>query len=283
VFGPRDAGGSAHAFVDRVRELREEARRVARERPADDHAGREARSLCRELDRDLDRDSGGGIDEAGGVESERVRTESRPSDRFAAPVRTSRAVRVHDTYIVVEDADGMLIVDQHALHERVMFQRLLERVERSRGEGGGLESQSMLTPLVADVEPSALALLDELRPLLARLSIDAEAMGPRSVGVRTFPSLLLSRGVEPAVFVADLLEDAGREPLPPGEEAALHRVLDMMACKAAVKAGDRLSDTEVDELLRLRDSVERSSSCPHGRPTSVRVTLPQLERLFHRR
>ena len=108
-------------------------------------------------------------------------------------------------------------------------------------------------------------------------------MGPRSVGVRAFPTLLMERGVEPAEFMADLLERHEREGLAPGDEAALHEVLDMMACKAAVKAGDRLSEPELAELMALRDRVERSSSCPHGRPTTVRLSIEQLEKLFHRR
>ncbi|MEL6328816.1 MAG: DNA mismatch repair endonuclease MutL [Planctomycetota bacterium] len=272
VFGPRGAGGSAELFAARVRELAGEAQRVADSGWADSGWGPPA---------------GGRLDEPGSAPVHAPRTEAigfaEPAGLAPAPARAARVLQLHDSYLVVEDADGMLIIDQHALHERVMFQKLLERVGRAKGGSGTLESQALLAPAVADLEPSALAVLDDLRPLLATLGIEAEPMGPRSIGVRSFPSLLLSRRVEPAPFVAELLARAERDPLPASEEGALHEVLDMMACKAAVKAGDRLSELEIDELLRLRETVERSSACPHGRPTSVRVTIPQLEKLFHRR
>ena len=81
----------------------------------------------------------------------------------------------------------------------------------------------------------------------------------------------------------DLLEKAVNEGLNHDSEAALHEVLDMMACKAAVKAGDHLTDDEISELVALRDTVDRASRCPHGRPTTIRLTIEQLERLFGRR
>ena len=111
--------------------------------------------------------------------------------------------------------------------------------------------------------------------------------------MRAFPSFLFSRNVDPIEFMADLFsltdenEEAdgpARAPATVGsrDERLLRDVLDMMACKAAIKAGDHLSDLELDELLRLREAVERSSNCPHGRPTTVRLTIRELERLFGR-
>lgn len=189
-------------------------------------------------------------------------------------------LQLFDTYLLVPTRDRLLIIDQHALHERVMFEKLLERLERG---GGRLESQGLLTPAVVEADPKQVDRLDELTPLFERLGIEAGAMGPRSVGVRAFPTLLLERGVEPGEFIADLLERHEQEGFAPGDESALHEVLDMMACKAAVKAGDRLTDAELDELMSLRERVERSASCPHGRPTTVRLSIDQLEKLFHRR
>ncbi|MEM9166264.1 MAG: DNA mismatch repair protein MutL, partial [Planctomycetota bacterium] len=107
-------------------------------------------------------------------------------------------------------------------------------------------------------------------------------LGPDAIGVHAFPSFLFDRGVDPGRFIAELLDQAAATPHPPTSEEALHSVVDMMSCKAAVKAGEKLRGDELDSLLALRESVERSSSCPHGRPTSVRLTLRQLEKLFHR-
>ena len=96
-------------------------------------------------------------------------------------------------------------------------------------------------------------------------------------------SFLFDRGVEPPEFVRELLDRTAREGVNTDPEAALHETLDMMSCKAAIKAGDRLSDREIAELLAQRERVERSSNCPHGRPTTLRLTFRDLEKQFGRR
>lgn len=194
-----------------------------------------------------------------------------------------RVLQIHSSYLITQDAHGVVIIDQHALHERVMFEKLLARVTGTGEGSGGLERQQLLTPIVIESNRDTVGALEELAPLFDRLGFEIAALGPKSVGVRAVPSFLVSRGVEPGAFVEELLDKAVEEGFTPDSEEALHEVLDMMACKAAVKAGDRLSDEEMDELLRLRETVERSGSCPHGRATTVRLTIAELERLFDRR
>jgi DNA mismatch repair protein MutL len=211
---------------------------------------------------------------AGGVDS---RAQAGMEAELAAPEPASRVLQVHNSYLITQDDQGVLIVDQHALHERVMFEALFERVRSSP-----LESQRLLAPAVVPATERQVERLGELAPLLGRIGVEAAALGPRTVGVGGFPSFLFERGVDPVEFVGELLERSESEEFAPGSEQALHEVLDMMACKAAVKAGDHMSDTELSELLRLRDAVERSSNCPHGRPTTVRLTIRELEKLFRR-
>ncbi len=193
------------------------------------------------------------------------------------PTPAQRILQVHNSFVVTQDEHGVLIVDQHALHERVMFEALLARVGES-----DLESQRLLVPVVVDATPAQLARLDELAPLLKRIGVEAEPFGPSRVAVQAFPTFLFDRGVDPAEFLTDLFEKSSAEDFMPGSEDALRDVLDMMSCKAAVKAGDRMNETELTELLKLREAVERSSNCPHGRPTTVRLTIRELERLFGR-
>ena len=191
--------------------------------------------------------------------------------------RTARRVmQVHGSYLVVEDAEGILVVDQHALHERGMFEELKARIAASP-----LESQRMLVPVAIETDPRAVEAIADAGPLLERLGIELGAVGPRAVLVHAYPTFLLGRGVEPAAFVPGLLAQIAED----GHadfESALHSVLDMMACKASVKAGDRLSATEIDALLDLRDRIERGTACPHGRPTALRITMRDLERNFGR-
>lgn len=195
----------------------------------------------------------------------------------APPRPATRVLQVHKSYLVSQDEQGMLIVDQHALHERVMFEHLLSRVG-----SGQLESQRLLVPAVVPATQAQIARLDELKPLLDRIGVDASPIGPTDIGVHAFPTFLFDRGVEPIEFLRDLFERAESQAFMPGSEQALRDVLDMMACKAAVKAGDHLADTHLQALMELRDDVERSSNCPHGRPTSIRLTIKELEKLFGR-
>ena len=219
----------------------------------------------------------------------RANTESEADSRFPSPHSLS-ILQVHDSYVVTQDEQGLVIIDQHALHERIMFEELRQRILEDKAS---LESQRLLMPEVVSADEARQAKLDELRPLLDRLGIEADPIGPGQVAVHAFPSLLFSRNVRVGPFMDELLDKAeagafdklelggGTDQQLP-EEAALHEVLDMMSCKAAIKAGDKMSEEELAALLAKRDQIERSSNCPHGRPTTLRLTLKDLERQFGR-
>ena len=193
-------------------------------------------------------------------------------------VGADAVLQVHESFLVTQDAEGLVVIDQHALHERVMFDHLSRRIAQ-----GPLESQRQLVPEAFDADPGQVEAIETVRPLLEKLGIEAEAAGPRSIAVHAFPSLLVSRRVEAAPFVSELLERAAAGDLDAAdEEAALSEVLDMMSCKAAVKAGDRLRPREIAELLEMRDRIDRGASCPHGRPTHLRIPIEELERRFGR-
>ena len=189
---------------------------------------------------------------------------------------TTPALQIHNTYLVVETDEGLMIVDQHALHERILYEELQRRVTE-----GKLESQRLLLPEVVRVPADRLEALETHADTLARLGIELAPAGPQSVALHAFPTLL--ERVDQARFVRDLLDLLAEQGARPNAETLLHELLDMMACKAAVKAGDPLTAEEIDALLRRRELAERSSHCPHGRPTTLRLSLRDLERQFHRR
>jgi DNA mismatch repair protein MutL len=210
---------------------------------------------------------------------------------------TTRPLQVHNSFLVTQDERGMVIIDQHALHERVMFEKLLDRVMgNAEREGVPLESQRLLMPAVIKADARRIEALEACRidgGLFHRIGLVAEQVGPDSIAVHAFPTFLFDRNVEVEPFVTELLDRAAAEAGGtgsgsagfsggPSSEQALHEVLDMMACKAAIKAGNALSDMEIAELLAYRERTERAASCPHGRPTSVRLTIKDLERMFHR-
>ncbi len=156
-----------------------------------------------------------------------------------------------------------------------MFEELKSRITR-----GPLESQHLLMPQTFPASSRQIALLEQIGPLLSRLGVEARAFGPDSVGVQAFPSFL--EKLDPAEFMRELLERGEQELLDLHEEELLHEILDMMACKAAVKAGDPLTPAEIEALLARRELVERNSNCPHGRPTTLRLSLRDLEKQFKR-
>ena len=183
---------------------------------------------------------------------------------------------MHDTYLVVPSPDGITIIDQHALHERILYEEFRARIAEKT-----LESQRLLLPDVVSVPPDRLAVLESHADVLARVGIELSVAGPQGVAVQSFPSFLTR--VDRVAFVRDLLDLLSEQGAATSPETVLHAMLDMMACKAAVKAGDPLSDEEIAALLARRERAERSSHCPHGRPTTLNLSLRDLERQFKRR
>jgi DNA mismatch repair protein MutL len=198
-----------------------------------------------------------------------------PSPHLPINILPATAIQLHNSYLVTETPDGMLIIDQHALHERIMYEELKARITR-----GPLESQRMLIPYTVSASSRQVALLEQIQPLLERLGIEVAAFGPDTVAIQAFPTFLSK--LDPAEFITDLLERGEQELLDLHDEELLHELMDMMACKAAVKAGDSLTPAEVQALIARKDLVDRSSNCPHGRPTTLRLTLKDLEKQFKR-
>jgi DNA mismatch repair protein MutL len=176
-------------------------------------------------------------------------------------------------YIVAEGPDGMYLVDQHAAHERVVYEKLL--AER---EGRGVESQGLLAPAVVEVTPVQDAVLAVSSDALAEHGFALEPFGMRSYLLRAVPALLA--GKDPDRALTELL-DALSDGTDPAERRS--RVAMTVACHAAVRAGKTMSMEEMRELLRLLERCELPRTCPHGRPTMVHLSATALEREFHRR
>jgi DNA mismatch repair protein MutL len=185
------------------------------------------------------------------------------------------AIQLHDAYLVVETPEGMLVVDQHALHERILFEQL-----RSRVAAGQLERQRLLIPEPVDLpaEQAARVLAD--RDALAELGFEVEDFGGGTVLVCSYPAIL-DRCPPGEVFrsVVDRLVAKDR---PPTRDHLLNDLLATMACRAAVKAGDRLTPEEISSLLAQRAFADDTHHCPHGRPTSLLFSRAELDRQFRR-
>ena len=191
-----------------------------------------------------------------------------------APRRT-RVMQVMDCYLVMETEKGLLIVDQHALHERVLYEQF-----KSRVLSGKVESQKLLVPQMVEMSLKETALVLSQREVLAELGFEVEEFGNGTVLLTAYPVLLAKADhVRLLRDVVDKLDQPGRSP---NRRDLTDDLLAMMACKAAIKAGQRLADPEMESLLAQRHLIEDSHHCPHGRPTAMVLTREQLDRQFGR-
>ena len=186
-----------------------------------------------------------------------------------------KAIQVHDSYLIAETGDGMMVIDQHALHERILYEELRSRVAR-----GQVESQRLLVPEPVNLTAAEAAAVLEQSDVLAQLGLEVEPFGGDTVLVRSLPAMLPH--VVPDRLVRDLAEHLRNLPLPPSRDRLLAELLHMVACKAAIKAGQPLSPPEIAALLERRHLVADSHHCPHGRPTALVFTRADLEKQFGR-
>ncbi len=187
-----------------------------------------------------------------------------------------RLWQVLDTYIIAETRDGLLIVDQHSAHERVLFERLMRAFER-----GGQEGQHLLFPLTLRLTPAECALVEELRGLLGRAGFEVEGFGKDTVIVRAVPDPHPYFDAERAF--REMVDELTRgSELVRSARNQHERIAKTFACKSAIKAGQRLSDVEMQELFDQLFATELPHHDVHGRPTIVRLPAAELERKFGR-
>jgi DNA mismatch repair protein MutL len=212
-----------------------------------------------------------------GAPSADARADSLPAaaDLVDHPLGAARA-QLHDTYIVTQTRDGLIVVDQHAAHERIVYERL-----KAQMADGGVQRQILLIPAVVECDEAVVEKLAARGDELARFGVVIESFGPGAVMVRETPALL--GRVDATRLVADLAEHMAEwDEALPLERRLLH-VAATMACHGSVRAGRRLKPEEMDALLREMEATPNSGQCNHGRPTYVELKLDDIEKLFGRR
>lgn len=189
------------------------------------------------------------------------------------PLGTAIA-QLHGVYILAQSASGLILVDMHAAHERVLYERMKE------DEAGSLASQALLTPVAVDLDPHQIDALLEQATDWTRLGFQLERLAPGQIVVRAVPALLV--GADVATLVAQVARDALAEEGAHHLDDASNRLLGSLACRTAIKANRKLSLPEMNALLRDMERTLRSDQCNHGRPTWTRLTLGELDQLFLR-
>ncbi|MBI85632.1 MAG: DNA mismatch repair protein MutL [Planctomycetaceae bacterium] len=185
------------------------------------------------------------------------------------------AMQVHDSYIVTETEEGVAVLDQHALHERVLYEQLRKRVL-----AGQVETQRLLVPEPVDLTPAESATVLENRASLAELGIEVEPFGGDTVIVAGYPAMLAK--LNPGEILRQVIELLLTDGKKLERRDLLDDLMHMISCKAAVKAGDHLTPEEVSSLVEQRELAQDSHHCPHGRPTVLVLTKQELDRKFGR-
>jgi DNA mismatch repair protein MutL len=200
----------------------------------------------------------------------------RPTPAIAAAEPPGfKAIQLYNAYLVLETPAGMLVIDQHALHERILFEQLKKRIR-----GGPLESQRLLIPEPVELTAEQAARTLEHRDDLAILGLGVEDFGGGTLLLTSYPALLARR--PPQSILKAVVDHLAAKERVPTQEQLLNDLLSLMACHAAVRAGDPLSPEEIAALIAQRDLADDTHHCPHGRPTALLFSKQDLDRQFRR-
>ena len=201
--------------------------------------------------------------------------EASPNTAEEAPLLGYAIAQLHGIYILAQNAEGLIIVDMHAAHERIVYEEL-----KASYQEGKLATQPLLMPLTINVTPQEAAVAEQYQQLFLKFGFHIEQFGDESILVREIPSLLQQADVNELVrdVLADLNMFGSSEKL----EQANNELLSTMACYGSVRAHRKLTIAEMNALLRKMETTERSAQCNHGRPTWVQLSVEQLDKLFKR-
>ncbi|MBN2282600.1 MAG: DNA mismatch repair endonuclease MutL [Deltaproteobacteria bacterium] len=183
--------------------------------------------------------------------------------------------QIAGTYLVFASGDELVLLDQHAAHERVLF----ERLKNSRDDTT-LESQHLLIPEIITLNPAVFSRFSESMPLLQEAGFIVEPYGENTIAVKAVPTLLSQ--VSPALLITDVIDEFSTTGTAGNIDGRREKLYILLACRGAVKANTVLSDAEISALCRELDSISFAATCPHGRPLLVRITRTELERMFKR-
>lgn len=185
-------------------------------------------------------------------------------------------LQLHASYIIEETPEGLNIVDQHALHEIILYNEIKQRIAQSK-----LISQQLLIPELVELSPQDFFTILNLREGLERLGMSIEEFGQNTIIIRTLPQIL--KDLDCKEFVNNLLNEIGDNEVDGDANVVFEKLIKVMACKGAIKAGQKLPIEEIESLLQRRKDFSITSNCPHGRPTTLSFSIRELESLFKRR
>ncbi|WP_426033791.1 DNA mismatch repair endonuclease MutL [Cypionkella sp. TWP1-2-1b2] len=215
------------------------------------------------------------LEASGFAETPSARFEPVLQDPINAPLGAARA-QVHENYIIAQTATGMVIVDQHAAHERLVYERLKRQMAET-----GIKAQALLIPEIVELSPSDATRLLDIAQDLAALGLTVEPFGGSAIAVRETPAIL--GNVSAAALLRDVLDELSDLGQSQSVQTKMEAILSRMACHGSIRSGRQMRAEEMNALLREMEATPHSGQCNHGRPTYVELKLHDIERLFGRR
>jgi DNA mismatch repair protein MutL len=196
-------------------------------------------------------------------------------DPTAAPPLGFALGQLHGVFILAQNAQGLVLVDMHAAHERIVYERMKRQLDET-----GIDAQPLLVPVSLAASRQEVAIVESEQEAIEKLGVTLDIAGPETLLVRQLPALLAT--ADPEALVRNMLEELERYGRTRQVEARIHELLSTMACHGSVRANRRLTLDEMNALLRDMERTERSDQCNHGRPTWTQMSMQALDRLFLR-
>ncbi len=188
----------------------------------------------------------------------------------------SEVLQIHDTYLVMQSDEGMMILDQHAAHERILYEQFLEKFETRKKDTFKLKK-----PVLFELPVSEAVILEESLDILKKLGFSMEDFGKRSFKVSSVPEIFKTRDI--FGLISEFVSDLAMEKKPDSLDEKSRLTISYLSCRSAIKAGDKLSKKERESLIKKLSKTKTNYTCPHGRPVRVEIPKDELERMFKRR
>jgi len=228
----------------------------------------------------LEKEDGGKSRIYSDIQANRKMETEENAKAFPAEVRTKTrrtCFQIHNAFIIEETEGGLNIIDQHALHEIILYHEIERNLQSSKSL-----SQRLLIPEMVELSPKDFFSIISLKEYLGTLGLEVEEFGQHTLVIRAFPQVL--KHLNAKEFIESLLAELGAEDSLKGKDKILNKLINIMACKGAVKAGQRLEPQEIEALLEKKKSINAyTNNCPHGRPTTLYFSLDELQKQFKRK
>lgn len=208
--------------------------------------------------------------------SARYENQAAEQNQPSFPLGAARA-QIHENYILAQSHEGLVIVDQHAAHERLVYEKLKHQIEDNK-----IVTQPLLVPEIIDLEDTQIDLLNTHQKTLYNFGLDIESFGANSIAVQSLPAILGSK-IDIKGLIFDILDELKEHETLEKLEKSIHEKLSSAACHGSIRSGRRMNVDEMNTLLRQMEQTEKSGHCNHGRPTYIKLDLKDIEKLFGRR